>query len=181
MLSRHGERLVTVPRSRDGNAALPFPDARPLSALRIGKVRLAQAELVAPRAPQLPALQQRTAKAVPDGRLRKAVLSRRIRRRTLRAQGAARSSPGGARDEEKRANDKERAIGLLAAPLATLIGFLVIHALVANDPPAHLTDGAVNKLHVNLSTYHELFLVLIVLSFLMLRHGPVESASTLAS
>jgi hypothetical protein len=60
--------------------------------------------------------------------------------------------------EEKRANDKERAIGLVAGPLATLIGFLVIHTLVTHDP------AAPNKLHVNLSTYSDLFVVLLVLS-----------------
>jgi hypothetical protein len=67
--------------------------------------------------------------------------------------------------EEKRANDKERAIGLLTGPLATLITFLVVHDLVANDPSAHLSDGAVNKLHVNLSTYSDVFIALIILSF----------------
>jgi hypothetical protein len=67
--------------------------------------------------------------------------------------------------EEKRANDKERAIGLLAGPLATIITFVVVHTLVVNDPSASLSDGAVNKLHVSLSTYSHLFLVLIILSF----------------
>ncbi len=68
----------------------------------------------------------------------------------------------------KRANDKERAIGLVAAPFAAAIGFLVVHALVANDPAAHLKDGAVNRLYVNPSTYDQLFLVLLVLSLVML-------------
>lgn len=67
--------------------------------------------------------------------------------------------------EEKRANDKERAIGLLAGPVATAITFLVVHDLVANDPPARLSDGAVNNLHVNLSTYSDVFIALIILSF----------------
>jgi hypothetical protein len=61
--------------------------------------------------------------------------------------------------EERRANDKERAIGLLAGPVATIIAFLVIHELVVHDP------AAPSKLHVNLSTYSDLFIVLIVLSF----------------
>jgi hypothetical protein len=60
--------------------------------------------------------------------------------------------------EEKRANDKERAIGLLAGPVGTLIAFLVVHELVLHDP------AAPNRLHVNLSTYYDLFVVLIVLS-----------------
>ncbi len=67
--------------------------------------------------------------------------------------------------EEKRANDKERAIGLLAGPLATIISFAVIHDLVAHDPSAQLSDGAVNPHYVNPSTYTELFWVLIILSF----------------
>lgn len=61
--------------------------------------------------------------------------------------------------EEKRANDKERAIGLLAGPLATIIAFLVVHELVVHDPAAPSSQ------HVNLSTYSDLFIVLIVLSF----------------
>jgi len=61
--------------------------------------------------------------------------------------------------EEKRANDKERAIGLLVGPVATIIAFLVIHELVVHDP------AAPNRLHVNLSTYSDLFIVLMILSF----------------
>ena len=68
----------------------------------------------------------------------------------------------------KTADDKERAIGLVAAPLAAAIGFLIVHALVANDPAQHLKNGALNRLYVNPSTYDELFVVLLVLSLLML-------------
>jgi hypothetical protein len=67
--------------------------------------------------------------------------------------------------EEKRANDKERAIGLLAGPLATIISFAVIHDVVVHDPSAYLSDGAINPQHVNPSTYSDLFWVLIILSF----------------
>jgi hypothetical protein len=67
--------------------------------------------------------------------------------------------------EERRANDKERAIGLLAGPLATIISFAVIHDLVSHDPSALLPDGAINHQHVNVSTYTDLFWVLIILSF----------------
>jgi hypothetical protein len=67
--------------------------------------------------------------------------------------------------EEKQANDKERAIGLLAGPLATIISFAVIHDLVVHDPSATLSSGAVNPRYVNPSTYTELFWVLIILSF----------------
>jgi len=66
------------------------------------------------------------------------------------------------------ANDKERLIGLVAAPLAAAIGFLIISALVSNDPAALLKDGAVNKLHVAVSVYESLFVVLLVMSVLIL-------------
>lgn len=58
---------------------------------------------------------------------------------------------------EKRADDRERAIGLVAAPLGALIGILVISNLVDH-----------NKLHVGASIYTELLLVLLGLSVLML-------------
>ncbi len=67
----------------------------------------------------------------------------------------------------KTADDKERAIGLVAAPLAAAIGFLVIHALVANDAQ-HLANGKLNPHYVNVSLYDDVFLVLLVLSLLML-------------
>ena len=66
------------------------------------------------------------------------------------------------------ANDKERLIGLLAAPLAAAIGILVISALIVNDPPALLKNGQANALHVSLSLYHDLGGVLLGLSVLML-------------
>jgi len=68
----------------------------------------------------------------------------------------------------KHADDKERAIGLVAAPVATGIGFLVTHALVANDPKQHLSNGSINPHYVNPSLYYEVFVVLLVLSILML-------------
>ena len=66
------------------------------------------------------------------------------------------------------ADDKERLIGLIAAPLAATIGILVIGALIANDPAALLKDGQVNKLHVSVSLYQSLAGVLLGLSVLML-------------
>ncbi|MHB8219859.1 MAG: hypothetical protein ACYDHU_05975 [Acidimicrobiales bacterium] len=66
------------------------------------------------------------------------------------------------------ATDKERIIGLLAAPVAALIGILIIGALLANDPAALLKDGQVNKLHVSPSLYLELLGVLVVLAAVML-------------
>jgi hypothetical protein len=66
------------------------------------------------------------------------------------------------------ANDKERLMGLVAAPLAAAIGILVISALIVNDPPARLKNGQVNTLHVSLSLYHDLGGVILALSVLML-------------
>jgi hypothetical protein len=66
------------------------------------------------------------------------------------------------------ADDKERLIGLLAAPAAAAIGLLVIGALIANDPPALLKTGHINRLHVNPSIYYDLTGVLLGLSILML-------------
>ena len=66
------------------------------------------------------------------------------------------------------ADDKERLIGLIAAPLAAAIGILVISALIVNDPPARLKSGQINSLHVSLSLYHDLGAVVLVLSILML-------------
>lgn len=68
----------------------------------------------------------------------------------------------------KSADDKERLVGLMAAPFAAAIGILVISALVSNDPPAFLKDGQPNKLHVSISLYHDLTLVLLGLALLML-------------
>jgi hypothetical protein len=66
------------------------------------------------------------------------------------------------------ADDKERLVGLLAAPLAAAIGILVISALIVNDPPAFLKNGHANRLHVSLSLYHDLAGVLLGLAVVML-------------
>jgi hypothetical protein len=71
--------------------------------------------------------------------------------------------PGDEREQpaiEAVVTDKERLIGLIAAPAAAAIGLLVISALVANDP-----TGAK---HVRVSLYEELLAVLMVLSVAML-------------
>ena len=70
--------------------------------------------------------------------------------------------------EHRYLNDKERVIGLLAAPLAALISFLVIHADIQNDPAQHLKTGGVNPKYTPVSTYHELLLVLLVLALMTL-------------
>jgi len=66
------------------------------------------------------------------------------------------------------ADDKERLVGLFAAPIAAAVGFLVITALIDNDPSALLKNGLANPRHVNVSIYHDLTLVLLGMSMLML-------------
>jgi hypothetical protein len=68
----------------------------------------------------------------------------------------------------KFANDKERLIGLIAAPFAAAIAILVSGSLIVNDPPARLKNGQINTLHVSVSLYHDLEIVLIALSLVML-------------
>jgi hypothetical protein len=68
----------------------------------------------------------------------------------------------------KRANDKERLIGLLAAPVAAGIGLLTMTALVNNDPAALYPNGTVNPHHVNPHTFVEFGLIAIALSLIML-------------
>jgi hypothetical protein len=91
-------------------------------------------------------------------RLRTAVLKPEDPGASVRSQSAYELSGEELEVEEKRANDKERVIGLLVGPLAALITFLVVHQLVVNDPPAG------SRHHVAVSTYSHLFLVLIILS-----------------
>jgi hypothetical protein len=61
-----------------------------------------------------------------------------------------------------RATDKERAIGLIAAPVAAFISFAIIGADIDHDP----AKGTKN--YVSPSLYHELLGVLLVLAVLML-------------
>lgn len=56
-----------------------------------------------------------------------------------------------------RPDDKERVIGLLAAPVAAAISFLVIRSMVSHDP-------ATGSHHVATSLYGELLLVLLALA-----------------
>ena len=70
--------------------------------------------------------------------------------------------------EIKTASDKERAIGLIAAPFAALIAFIIITTLINHDPAALLANGQVNPRHASVSVYHELLLVLLAMSVLMM-------------
>ncbi len=60
------------------------------------------------------------------------------------------------------ANDKERAIGLIAAPVAAALSFLIIGTLLHNDPAIG------TKNYVSPSLYHTLQFVLLGLSVLIL-------------
>lgn len=68
---------------------------------------------------------------------------------------------------ERYADDIERFIGLVAAPLAAAIGFFIPNYLVQHDPPARL-HGLANPQHASVAAYHSLELVLLVLAFGML-------------
>lgn len=67
-----------------------------------------------------------------------------------------------------RADDKERLIGLLLAPVAALIALIVTGSLIGNDPKARLANGAVNLKHVNPSLYLAVGATALVLALLML-------------
>jgi hypothetical protein len=71
-------------------------------------------------------------------------------------------------DANRFADDKERLIGLVAAPVAAAIGFLVIDADISNDPVQFLKNGALNPKYTPVSTYHELLFVLLGLTVLIL-------------
>ena len=95
-------------------------------------------------APQRPSLNARRLKHDRD----KAQLGDRLRNAVLKPvdPGSVEASDEQPSVEEleakvKSADDKERLIGLLAAPLAAAIGILVISALIDNDPPARLKNG----------------------------------------
>jgi hypothetical protein len=62
----------------------------------------------------------------------------------------------------RRADDRERAVGLIAAPVSAAISFIVTTALIDRNSVA----GA--KHYTPASTYHELLLVLLALGVLML-------------
>jgi hypothetical protein len=78
------------------------------------------------------------------------------------------TAPAGDRSAEevraviRRADDKERAVGLIAAPVSAAISFIVITALIDRNS----VIGA--KHYTPASTYHELLLVLLAFAVLML-------------
>ncbi|MHB1710835.1 MAG: hypothetical protein ACYCV7_05470 [Acidimicrobiales bacterium] len=87
--------------------------------------------------------------------------------------GASRSDggPGTVPELEaavRQADDKERLVGLLGAPIAALIGMVVSGSLIGNDPNARLSNGRLNNLHVNPTLYLELGGVAVGLAVVML-------------
>jgi hypothetical protein len=80
----------------------------------------------------------------------------------------AEMSPEELEEAEARLNDRERLIGLVAAPLAALCGLLVINSDIDNDPRQFLITGAANPAYTSISLYHELLVVLLGLGVLMI-------------
>jgi hypothetical protein len=71
------------------------------------------------------------------------------------------------RAAESYADDKERFLGLVAAPLAAAIGYLIANYLVEHDPLV-LRNGQYIRLHGSVSTFHTLEVVLLALAVVML-------------
>lgn len=68
----------------------------------------------------------------------------------------------------KHSDDQERLIGLSLAPLAGVIAIVVSTHQLANNPPATLSNGRPNPLHVSPALTHELEIVLLALAAAML-------------
>lgn len=127
--------------------------------------------------PSRPGLWQRFVGAVrySGSRADREPLGDRVRGAVLKEPGATNGKPdlGPTTVPEieaavKLADDKERLVGLLLAPIAAAIGLVVTGSLIGNDPKALLTDGQINPQHVSPSLYLELGAVTLALAFLML-------------
>jgi hypothetical protein len=100
----------------------------------------------------------------------------RLKAMLLKPEAAGATRPGTAwsrsdaalRELVRRADDRERLVGFVAAPLAALVAMMVVAALVAGDPPLRLRDGGLDRLHVSLSLYYGLEAVLVLLSLAVL-------------
>lgn len=134
--------------------------------LRRGSCRTAEDRSRYP--PPMPASRDR------DGSLpEKPLLLDRLRSAMLREGPPPEKAGEGMGPEEleaavRSADDKERLVGLIGAPLGAAIALLVTTALVDHDPSALLKDGQVNKLHVAISLYQSLGAVMVGLSVVML-------------
>ncbi len=85
------------------------------------------------------------------------------------SKGAAADDPQSAEELEqaiKHADDKERLVGLLAAPFAAIIGIIIHNDLITRDHIVAIRHGQL-VYQTNPNNYHEILLVLLVLSVLM--------------
>jgi hypothetical protein len=70
--------------------------------------------------------------------------------------------------QEGTLNERERIIGLIAAPLAALVGLIITNANIDHDPAQFLSNGSPNPKYTSVGLYHELLLVLLGLALLMI-------------
>jgi hypothetical protein len=70
-------------------------------------------------------------------------------------------------EASKSLNDRERLIGLVAAPIGAFIGLLIVNNSINHDP-AQFINGNPNPKYVSISLYHELLIVLLVMAALMI-------------
>src|SRR5579875_1364728 len=117
-----------------------------------------------------------TASAVAGSGLEALTPLERVKAMLLKPEAPGPSRPGATvshsdaalRELARRADDRERLVGFVAAPLAALVAMMVVAALAAGDPPARLRDGGLDRLHVSLSLYYGLEAVLFLLSLAVL-------------
>jgi len=128
-------------------------------------------------APTKLSLWQRMLLALPHMRrdAGKAPLGDRLRNAVMKpVDPAAPSKPGKAAEpghqsvEEieaslRTADDKERLVGLLAAPFAAAIGIIVVNTVISN-PQTVTKNGHVTKVPVNVGAYHNVELILLALA-----------------
>jgi hypothetical protein len=69
---------------------------------------------------------------------------------------------------QKAMNDRERLVGLVVAPIAAFVGLLEVDNSISHDPAQYLSKGLINPKYVNISLYHELLVVLLVMAFLIM-------------
>jgi hypothetical protein len=72
------------------------------------------------------------------------------------------------KDDYLYANDKERVIGLIMAPVAAAIAFALVGHQLANNPAQYLLSGAVNPRYTPTTLSYELLGMLLALSVGML-------------
>jgi hypothetical protein len=117
----------------------------------------------------LPRLKHDGARTPLGERFRNAVVKPAEPSAATKAKAADRPPSVGELEESVRsADDKERLVGLLLAPVAAAIGLVVVSNQIANHPAQHLTSGRIDRGYVSVSLLHELELVLLALALLML-------------